>query len=556
MKTSCRRFFRAWPALGLTFCLAGASGAQVTVKVDSSKNWLGWMNTYTLEGTYLEGGAWAVGDLRAEFVPAKSNATRVVLRVNTNTYNTADPYWNLPDGTPQKNLEANFYVDVGTAYGGQDVSFVGTVESNSIPWGWTCQVVIKEFTSSYGYVGDSRSGLVDGEFGINRTIGAGNICQYGFMIYGPNTAPESPDSLTAVSVVVDNEDPSITAEPVKQRVMVGQTASFTVVATGSTPLSYQWQRHGTNLTDVAGRFAGATNATLTIYNAQFEDDTSYTVIVTDTAGSVNSVPARLRVLTPIEFANRLDNPSFELDLPGGQVVPQPWVNFTGSTLLSGAEFAYTNAYDGSNVVQVYNGGQYSGIYQDVPAAPGQIFTGDCRLWQSSQDPLSATLHEAFLEVQFWPAAGAPIAIYQSVLVTNSPAMQDAWLHLWATNGVPAGYATTSTSNALYLVAPPGTHHVRFQITAHAEGVGPGSVFVDAMRLVEKIPVTLGVSNGGGNVTLSWPSEFLSMYQVVYKENLTDAEWTPVGAAVAGDGTVKSISFPATGSRRFYAVLTQ
>lgn len=547
-------------ALGLTALVAMPAQAQITVKVDSTKTWSGYMNVFNLPengGGYQFGNPWGLPDLRGDFLPTKPTATRVVLRVNTNTYNPANAYWNLPDGTPQKNLEANFYVDVGTLYGGQDVTFVGTVESNSLPAGWTCEAVIKEFAPGYAYLGDTRVALVGGTpFTVNRIIGTGNIVQYGFLTYGPNAAPGSAAALAGVSVLVDNADPAITGEPTKQRVLVGGTATFTVAATGGTPLSYQWKRYGTNLLNAAGKFSGVTTPTLTIANAQAADDTTYTVTVTDVAGSATTAPARLRVLTAAQFANLLDNPSFETDVIAFQTVPEPWVNFTGSALLSGPEFIFGTAFDGTNVVQVYNGGQYSGIYQDVPAVPGQIFTGDCWFWQSSADPLTAAIHEAFLEVQFWPVVGGPIAIYQSLLITNTATLQDAWLHIEATNGVAAGYASTTTTSAKYLVAPAGTDHVRFQITAHAEGPGSGSVFVDAMRLLRKVPVTVSAAKVGSNLTLSWPSELSSSYQVVYKDNLTDASWTPIGSVVTGDGTVKTASFAATGSKRFYSVLTQ
>lgn len=99
---------------GITWLVAGPMApAQITVKVDSTKNWLGWMNVFNMDNSYAFGQAWAPADLRAAFEPARSNATRVVLRINTNTFNT-NGYWNLPDGTPNKLLEANFYVDVGT----------------------------------------------------------------------------------------------------------------------------------------------------------------------------------------------------------------------------------------------------------------------------------------------------------------------------------------------------------------------------------------------------------------------------------------------------------
>lgn len=560
MKVTSNQFAAAILALGLSGLAVVSSQAQVTVKVDSTKNWSGYVNAYDLPeagGAPQLSSAWALADLRAYFVPNQAGATRVILGINTNLYNPADPFWNLPDGTPQKNIEANFYVDVGTAYGGQEVTFVGTVESNTIPAGWTCEAVVKEFAGGYSYLGDTRAAVVGGEsFTVTRAIAPGNITQYGFLIYGPHAAPGSAAALAAASIIVDNADPAITGEPTKARAVVGGTATFTVTATGGSPLSCQWQRYGTNLLDAAGKFSGATSATLTIANVQAEDATTYRVTVTDAAGSVTSQAARLRVLTPAAYVNLLDNPSFEEDVVAYGVVPEPWVNFTGSALLSGPDFIWSAAYDGTNVVQVYNAGQYNGIYQDVPAAPGQIFTGDCWLWQSSLDPLLAPVNEAFLEVQFWPAAGAPIAIYHSISVTNDPAMQDAWLHLEATNGVAAGYASTSTANAKYLVAPEGTHHVRFQITTHVEGGGSGSVFVDAMRLVQKTPVRITVTADGDNLILSWPTELASAYQVVAKDNLAAPGWAPVGDVVAGDGAVKSVTIPMTGGQRFFSVLTQ
>src|SRR4029077_9586998 len=42
--------------------------------------------------------------------------------------------------------------------------------------------------------------------------------------------------------------PTITTQPVSQTVTAGQTATFTVVATGTAPLSYQWQKNGVNIT--------------------------------------------------------------------------------------------------------------------------------------------------------------------------------------------------------------------------------------------------------------------------------------------------------------------
>jgi len=85
-------------------------------------------------------------------------------------------------------------------------------------------------------------------------------------------------------------------------VYVGQTASITVNAGGTAPLSYQWMAGPvgsgmyTNLVN-GGDILGATTATLTITNAQLTNYLDYVVEVSNAYGAVtSSVPATLTVL--------------------------------------------------------------------------------------------------------------------------------------------------------------------------------------------------------------------------------------------------------------------
>ena len=82
--------------------------------------------------------------------------------------------------------------------------------------------------------------------------------------------------------------PSITAQPASQTVLAGATATFSVVAAGSSPLSYQWRRNGTNL-------SGANGPALTLANVQLAQSGSYTVQVTNRYGSATSSNAVLTV---------------------------------------------------------------------------------------------------------------------------------------------------------------------------------------------------------------------------------------------------------------------
>ena len=83
--------------------------------------------------------------------------------------------------------------------------------------------------------------------------------------------------------------PSITSQPTNQIVTAGQNAAFTVGANGNGTLGYQWQFNATNT------LAGATNALLTITNAQSTNAGNYSVVVTDSIGSVTSAVATLTV---------------------------------------------------------------------------------------------------------------------------------------------------------------------------------------------------------------------------------------------------------------------
>ena len=71
----------------------------------------------------------------------------------------------------------------------------------------------------------------------------------------------------------------------------GANVTFNVVATGTAPLSYQWQFNGANI-------SGATSASYTKNNVQASDAGNYSVVVTNVAGTVTSSNAVLTVNVP------------------------------------------------------------------------------------------------------------------------------------------------------------------------------------------------------------------------------------------------------------------
>ena len=85
--------------------------------------------------------------------------------------------------------------------------------------------------------------------------------------------------------------PSITSQPIGQSVLQGKSASFTVSATGSAPLRYQWQFNRTNI-------LGATNTSYAIPAIAASNTGNYSVTVTNMAGGVASSNALLWVIVP------------------------------------------------------------------------------------------------------------------------------------------------------------------------------------------------------------------------------------------------------------------
>jgi glucose/arabinose dehydrogenase len=90
-------------------------------------------------------------------------------------------------------------------------------------------------------------------------------------------------------VYTNSTAPFITTQPANVSVNAGQPATFQVAASGSAPLSYQWQKNGTNI-------PGAINPTFTINNTVVGDNGMYRVVVSNGSGSVMSNQVTLTVV--------------------------------------------------------------------------------------------------------------------------------------------------------------------------------------------------------------------------------------------------------------------
>ncbi|HIG26346.1 MAG TPA: hypothetical protein EYQ50_00540 [Verrucomicrobiales bacterium] len=129
-------------------------------------------------------------------------------------------------------------------------------------------------TSGFGGLTDFiiETGFVDGE----------NFLEF----ITNNGAPSGPTGLRVEmlgTVSAPGEVPSILVSPVSLNVFVDEPFTMTVIADGTSPLSYQWQRDGEEL-------PGETFDTLEVFVATETSAGDYTVVVTNAIGSVTSDP--------------------------------------------------------------------------------------------------------------------------------------------------------------------------------------------------------------------------------------------------------------------------
>lgn len=100
---------------------------------------------------------------------------------------------------------------------------------------------------------------------------------------GSADAPPPPETAGTQCVA-----PSVTQQPTDASVTTGQNASFSVVASGSAPLGYQWQRNGANID-------GATAASYTLAATAPDSGAVFRAVVTACDGSATSNGATLTV---------------------------------------------------------------------------------------------------------------------------------------------------------------------------------------------------------------------------------------------------------------------
>lgn len=207
---------------------AAVSAKAVTVGVDPSASWVGFMNVFNLPadgGGYQFGSSWGTADLCATF-------SGPILTLTPNTIGDPNPYWYTPSGGPgatgNKIMDANMYVEQTGSLSGQLVTFTGNVLANTLVSPYTSVAFIKDFAPDYSSSVTITAPLVNGVFSIDLATVNDPLrhVQFGFETIGPDVW---------VTDVASKGFVQITAVP--------EPATFALVGLGSAALLIRRRRN-------------------------------------------------------------------------------------------------------------------------------------------------------------------------------------------------------------------------------------------------------------------------------------------------------------------------
>ncbi|MES2924302.1 MAG: hypothetical protein V4819_22310 [Verrucomicrobiota bacterium] len=518
----------------LAFCaLVGAvqSANAITVGVDSTKTWLGFMNVSNLPangGVYQFGGTWGTGDLVAYFTgPVLTLAPNTIGDVNEYWYqNTTGlatpPNYGGPGQAGNKIMAASMYVETNDgSLSGQTVTFTGQVVSNTFTSAHSTVAFIKDFDGGYGLTQDRviTVPVTNGVFSItlNTLAGAGRHVQYGFETTGVNVW------VTDVAPFGKLEVGPVPPPPFAATIETGTLLSWTASAANS--YQPQLSTDGIGWTDLGAPLSGNTVSSL------FE-----------------TVPApfyQVLETTPDLFSNLVSNPGFETTAPASPANPGAagWDIVVAAN--AGASMEVVTSYA---AISPHQGSQMLKLESTGPGAPApntDVRSGFIPVTENTDydfsfyaaNPVKTGGGNPQFTIFYYDGANAPLGNS----FTSFAAVGSAWTKVSKIFTTPAGTASLTVGWTGGAGADPGVHWV---------------TLLDDALLSNGIPSTPGFtavipSTVAPGARISWPTQSGRSYQVKSTTDLVN--WTNFGGSTTGSGAVSSVTDLITPPSKFYRV---
>ncbi len=349
--------------------------------------------------------------------------------------------------------------------------------------------------------------------------------------------------------------PTITTPPGNQTVTAGVTATFTVVAAGTAPLSYQWQKNGVNI-------AGATAASYTTpVTTTADSGSTFRAVVTNTAGTVTSSAATLTVNPAPAPAIQLNSSSisFTNAVVGTNSSQALIITNTGTAALTITQVTPTGAAFGVSgftlPLNVNAGKQTTITVNFLPTLVGSVSGNISIVSNAPTSPTPVTLTGTGIAATITLSISPTSLNFGNVTTGTSSATQNVTITstgnssvaISQINLVGAGYTMTGGSAPVTLTPTQSiTLVVQFSPTT-AVSI-PGSITVVSSATGSPATITLsgtGVAPVQHSVALTWiaSTSTVSGYNV-YRSTVSGSGYTKINSSLVAvldytDSTVQS-----------------
>jgi hypothetical protein len=336
--------------------------------------------------------------------------------------------------------------------------------------------------------------------------------------------------------------PTITSPPVNQTVTAGQTATFTAVAGGTAPLSYQWQKNGAN---IAG--AVATSYTTPVTTTA-DTGSTFRVVVSNTAGMVTSVAATLTVNAAAAPGIQVSssNINFGNDVVGSNSTQALIITNTGTATLTISQLAETGLafnVSGFSLPLNVNAGQLTTITVAFkPTATGPASGSISIVSNAPSSPTSIGLNGTGIaptltlgisptNLSFGNVSTGTSSATQNVSITNTGNSNVAISQISLSG---AGYSMTG-GGAPVTLTPSQVLTLVLQFTPATAGTLSGSISIVSNATGSPVTITLsgtGVTASQHSVALSWiaSTSTVAGYNV-YRSTVSGNSYTKINTSL-------------------------
>ena len=367
--------------------------------------------------------------------------------------------------------------------------------------------------------------------------------------------------------------PAIILPPVSTAVTLGQPASFSVTATGTAPLSFQWNKNGSPI-------SGATSSSYTTpATTNADNNTNYTVTVTNGQGSATSTPVATLTTVPAQAVAITTQPQSQVAYVGQQVMlsvaatgspslAYQW-NLNNNPIAGATSATYTTPVLASTdnndsftvtVTNPVNSVASSAAVLTVDAAvPPAITTQPASLAVLANDPASFTVAVSGSSpfTYQWQLAGANIlgANSSTYTVSQVSTTNTGNYQVVVTNAA----GTVTSAVATLSIAPPGVNLALNQpaTSSSNQNAGLAASAVDDGDLTTRwastqgvdpswVAIDLGASKAFNTVILYWENAYALQYQIQYSND--QQNWSTAYTNKAGTGGIEQLTFPTVTGR--------